>query len=192
VVAVSLYIFVMSYQQTLIFYKPFVGNQLSIPSFIIPYTEPPLVLPKQEEPKQERVVGVRKTIFITNYYIGDSTGSGNATSSGLRIKDFQTNKLGWYTYKGFVVVASATYRCLNAKSGACAKFKTLPEDYDIFNIFDKVIIVYKNVEYKGMILDSCGACMFHINGEKYQRYDVFLSPTAKRFGKVLGQVIIPK
>ena len=127
-------------------------------------------------------------VILTNYYVNDSTGSGTVTSSGLTINDFQTNELGWYTYKGKVVIAAATYACLRATSGACAKYKTLPEGYSIFNLYDEITIIYDDKEYECIVLDSMGAGFWKLANEPYQRIDIFVAQTAEKFGKVVAQM----
>lgn len=129
-----------------------------------------------------------QTVFITNYYVNDSTGSGTVTSSGLTINDFQTNDLGWYVYKEKVVVATATYVCLEAATGACAKYKILPDGYSIFNLYDEITIIYDGKEYDGVVLDSMGAGFWKLDNEPYQRIDIFVAQTAKKFGKVVAQI----
>lgn len=127
-------------------------------------------------------------VILTNYYVNDSTGSGTVTSSGLTINDFQINELGWYTYKGKVVIAAATYACLRATSGACAKYKTLPEGYSIFNLYDEITIIYDDKEYECIVLDSMGAGFWKLANEPYQRIDIFVAQTAEKFGKVVAQM----
>lgn len=112
-------------------------------------------------------------IRLTYYYSGDGTGSGQCTSSGRCIYHFETNNLGWYTYNGYIVLAAATYRCLNAQSGSCGNHTTIPKGYNIHRLFDTVYFTNNNILYEGIILDSCGACMYNINGETTQRYDIF-------------------
>ena len=129
-----------------------------------------------------------QTVLLTNYYVNDNTGSGTVTSSGLTIDDFQTNDLGWYVYKEKVVVATATYVCLEATTGACAKYKTLPDGYSIFNLYDEIVIVYEGKEYDGVVLDSMGAGFWKLDDEPYQRIDIFVAQTAKKFGKVVAQI----
>lgn len=140
--------------------------------------------------EQERIKSYThtQTVFMTNYYVDDSTGSGTGTSSGLTIHNFQTNELGWYTYKNKVVVAAATYVCLKATSGACAKYKTLPAGYSIFNLYDEITIIYNGKEYEGIVLDSCGSAFWKLPNEPHQRIDIFVAQTAKKFGKVVAQI----
>lgn len=127
-------------------------------------------------------------VLLTNYYVGDNTGSGSTTSSGLSVNDFQINDLGWYTYKGKIVVAAATYVCLRASTGACAKYKTLPEGYSIFNLYDEITIIYDEIEYDGIVLDSMGAGFWKLDNEPYQRIDIFVTKESKKFGKVVAQM----
>lgn len=115
----------------------------------------------------------QNSIYLTYYYTGDSTGSGACTASTRCTNQFKINEHGWYTYNEAVVLAAATYRCLNAKSGPCGRFNSIPTDYAIHSIYDVVYFVHNQQVYKGIILDSCGACMYRVNGEKYQRYDIF-------------------
>lgn len=140
--------------------------------------------------EQERIKSYTKTqtVLLTNYYVGDSTDSGAWTAAGLSTKDFETNELGWYTYKGFVVLATATYSCLRTFTGPCAQYKSIPNGYSIFNLYDKITVTYNGNDYAGVVVDVCGSC-HRINGkEVFQRIDIFLSPLAKKFGKVVGQI----
>jgi hypothetical protein len=123
-------------------------------------------------------------VRLTYYYVNDNTGSGQCTSSGLCIKDFKVNKYGWYTYKDKIVIATATYRCLNVKSGPCGKFNEIPEDFNIYNLHEVLTININGNFYEAIVLDSCGACMFKVNGENTQRYDIFMvSPNHHLFKK---------
>lgn len=110
-------------------------------------------------------------VRFTSYYIGDCSGSGNYTSSGLGIEDFEVNEMGWYTYDGKVVMAAATVQCLEAFTGACAKYTELPDGYSIHQIYDEVIIFLNGNNYEAIILDSCGASFWE---EEKQRYDIFV------------------
>lgn len=121
---------------------------------------------KKDEPKAVR---------FTSYYIGDYSGSGATTSSGLGVDDFEVNENGWYTYNGKVVIASATYRCLNATTGACGKYNELPEGYNIYKIGDEITIFLNGNNYEAIILDSCGASFWE---EDLQRYDIFVQDKA--------------
>jgi uncharacterized coiled-coil protein SlyX len=103
---------------------------------------------------------------LTSYCsVGKGCNSGKCTGSGKCIKDFSTNELGWYTYKGKVVLATATPYLLNrgwAKRSGITYYK--------YN--DTLDFVYKGKTYHGIVLDSCGACM------KSKIIDVFVKDRA--------------
>lgn len=120
----------------------------------------------EEEPKQ--YVQYR----LTSFYNNDGYGTGSCTGSGLCEDDFQINSNGWYTYDGKLVLAAATYECLNSKSGACGKWNVARDDKTYYHYRDVVELVIDGAEYEGIILDSCGACMFVSNE---QRIDLFVS-----------------
>ena len=84
--------------------------------------------------------------------MGDSTGSGSTTASGLQTKDFQTNEKGWYTYKGRVVVATANRSLL--KYGWPAV-----DGITYYKLYDTFTLVIDGISYPAIVLDSCGACM---------------------------------
>ena len=155
----------------------------TLPMFYEPYHSQPIPPSKVFVPKE-----VEYTVYITSYYDGDSTGSGSVTSTGLTTKQFQVNDQGWYTYKGMVVVGAATTLCLRVKTGACGKYNTIPDDYRIYDLYDEVTLIIKGKRYHGIVLDSCGACMTHINNEPYQRYDIFVKRNP--IGKILGSVVV--
>ena len=131
---------------------------------------------------------ITQNVILTNYYTGDSTGSGTGTSSGLNSSNFQINELGWYTYQDKIVVAAATYVCLYAKTGPCARYKSLPSGYNIYNLYEEIIIVYNGVEYNGIVVDSCGASFWKDKSHPVQTYDIFVATVSGRFGKVAGKV----
>ena len=129
--------------------------------------EKPLVKEKPKEKKKEYV-----PYRLTSFWFNDGYGTGRCTGSGLCEKDFKVNQKGWYTYKGRLVLAAATYECLNSKRGACGRWNVKRSDKRYYHYYEEVELVIDNVVYKGIILDSCGACM-HINNE--QRIDLFVS-----------------
>jgi len=110
-------------------------------------------------------------ITMTRYYPQESS---NCTSSTLCIDKFSVNDKGWFTYQGKVVMAGATYICQQYCRDR-ELYGQFPSDYRIYNLYDEVQFILENVMYDGIILDSCGACMYHINGESLQRYDIFVS-----------------
>lgn len=129
-------------------------------------------------------------IVFTNYYTNDSLGSVDMTSSGLSSKHFQKNSKGWYTYQGKVVLAAATDRCLNATTGGCGKYKSIPKGIEVHSLYDKVLFEVDGKEYEGIILDSCGACMqLHSSDGYVQRYDIFIAGSKYRFNKLKGHKI---
>ena len=90
---------------------------------------------------------------LTSYCsIGKGCKSGKCTGSGKCIKDFSTNELGWYTYKGKVVLATATSYLLN--KGWIKRNGIIYYKYN-----DTLDFIYKGKTYHGIVLDSCGACM---------------------------------
>lgn len=132
--------------------------------------------PKKEEVKVEPVVKetvTSKKYRLTSYYTGDGTGSGSCTGSGICTDKFKVNDKGWYTYNGKLVMAAATNKCLNVKSGsdACAKYNTKVEGRKYFNYFDEIVVEIDGVKYDAIILDSCGASMF----VEEDRIDLFVA-----------------
>lgn len=113
-----------------------------------------------------------KEVRFTSYWVNDRTGSGDCTSSGLCIDDFDVNQHGWFTYQGKVVLASATYKCFYEETGACGKYNSLPDGYNIHNLHDELTIFIDGEMHDAIILDSCGASFWK---EERQRYDIFVS-----------------
>lgn len=116
-----------------------------------------------------------KAVRFTSYYIGDCSGSGASTSSGLSVDDFEINEMGWYTYQGKVVLATATHQCLEAFTGACGKYDKLPDGYNIHQLYDELTIFLGGNNYEAIVLDSCGASFWE---EELQRYDIFVKDKA--------------
>jgi hypothetical protein len=130
-------------------------------------------------------------IVFTNYYTGDSTGSGALTSSGLRTTHFKINSRGWYTYKGYVVLAAATNLCLRVQSGACGKYSKLPTGFIAYNLYDIITFEIDGRRYEGIILDSCGACMVRdAHYPSRQKFDIFIADSKYSFGKLTGKLIM--
>lgn len=113
-----------------------------------------------------------KEVRFTSYWVNDGTGSGNCTSSGLCTSDFDVNHKGWFTYQGKVVLASATYKCFYEETGACGKYNSLPDGYNIHNLHDELTIFIDGEMHDAIVLDSCGASFWE---EERQRYDIFVS-----------------
>ncbi len=108
---------------------------------------------------------------LTSYYTGDSTNSGSWVGAGINTSKFQVNEKGWYTYKNKLVLAGATNECLNSTSGACGEWNIPKTDKHYYNYYDELTIIIDEVEYEGIILDSCGACMYLDEN----RIDLFVS-----------------
>lgn len=115
---------------------------------------------------------IKEQYRLTSFYSNDELNTGSCTGTGLCENDFQINDKGWYTYNGKLVLASATYECLNSKSGACGNWNEPIEDKTYYNYYDIIYITIDDITYEGIILDSCGASMF-ITYEN--RIDLFVS-----------------
>jgi hypothetical protein len=109
---------------------------------------------------------------MTSYWTGDSGYTSSVTGSGKSAKDFAINDNGWYTYNGKIVLAAATNECLNSRRGACGKWNTPIAGKHYFNYYDELEVMIDGNVYTGIVLDSCGACMFVKNEE---RLDLFVS-----------------
>jgi 3D (Asp-Asp-Asp) domain-containing protein len=104
----------------------------------------------EEEKKKKEAEEKRKartfTTRLTSYWANDECKSKDMTASGLYSKHFQLNENGWYTYKGMLVVATASTRL------GKTNMKT-------FKLYDQITLVIKGKAYKAIVLDVCGACM---------------------------------
>ena len=89
---------------------------------------------------------------LTSFWANDGSGSGNCTGTGLCTKDFQINDKGWYTYQGKLVIGAATPYLL--KYGYKKR-----NNIRYFKYYETINLIIDNIEYQGIILDSCGACM---------------------------------
>lgn len=139
---------------------------------------------KRREAEAKERARFTQTVKYTNFYVGDSTGSGAGTSVGLSTRDFGVNEKGWYTYNGKVVIATATNLCLEIQSGPCARYNSLPAGFNAYNLWDELDIVVDGRKYEAVVLSSCGACFWN---EKHQRVDIFVSNSGK-FGTKIGEV----
>jgi hypothetical protein len=74
------------------------------------------------------------------------------TGCGLGIEDFGVNDYGWYTYKGKLVVATATNYLLNYGW-------RYQNGVRLYNYYDVLILNINGVDYEAIVLDSCGICM---------------------------------
>lgn len=102
---------------------------------------------------------------MTYYYPGDETDSGSTTASSKTTNDFQLNNNGWYTYKGKLVVATASKRLLSWDS---YRNSTQPT----YNLYDELVLTINGIDYDAIVLDVCGACM------KDSKIDLFVKNKA--------------
>lgn len=144
----------------------------------------PIIIKEEAAPPPKEFL--EKEIIFTNYYPNDSTNSTHKTGSGLQTKDFEVNINGWYTYKGRVVIASATYECLNSTKGACAKYNELPDGYLMFSYFDEVQFRFEGVVYDAIVLDTIGAGFWE---REYQTFDIFVWGKQVSFGRRKAEII---
>lgn len=126
--------------------------------------------PMITEPVEPKEVFESVDITLTRYYPG--AGGSDLCTATKCVNSFEVNEKGWYTYQGKIVIGAATYACQKY-----CKYKDeygpLPDDYRIFNFYDEIQFMLEGTVYIGIVLDSCGACMYHINGEQNQRYDIY-------------------
>ena len=102
---------------------------------------------------------------LTSFWSGDELGTGSRTGSGLGEANFIPNEFGWLTYEGKLVLAGPTEELLRT-------------GYDIrrphrhyFRYYDEVRVRIDGLWYDGIILDSCGACMW----VREDRLDLFVA-----------------
>lgn len=100
------------------------------------------------------------TTRMTSYYTNDECNSADITASGLSSKNFNINENGWYTYKGKLVIATASYKLKNW---------TMTDQAHPYNLYDELVIEINGIKYEAIVLDYCGACMW------YNRIDLFVS-----------------
>lgn len=90
----------------------------------------------------------KRAFRLTSYYPEEDT---DCTGSGKCSWDFQVNDKGWYTWNGKIVLAAAT-TYLQKSFGYV-------EGKKYFKYYDEVDVTIDGNTYRGVILDSCGACM---------------------------------
>ena len=113
---------------------------------------------------------------------------GTQLGSGIDPIELSVNEQGLVTYQNKVVIATATYECLDSSYGACRNIKEVPSGYLVFNYFDELQIEYDGVKYQAIVLDSCGYCSIDKN-EDYQRVDILVASDYD-FTKMVGKVIL--
>lgn len=109
--------------------------------------------------ERKEIIGVKEiaqpeylNYRMTYYYTGDATFSTDITASGIKTGEFKVNEYGWYTYKGKLVVATASKRLLSWEKYKNSTQKT-------FNLYDELKIEIKGKVYDAIVLDVCGAAM---------------------------------
>lgn len=116
---------------------------------------------EQIEEPQEIVVPESHTYRMTSYYPYESS---NCTGSGKCTQHFEVNDKGWYLYDGKIVLAAATIYLQKSYGTISGRH--------YFKYYDEVDITIDGNTYRGIILDSCGACMYITYEE---RIDLFVS-----------------
>jgi len=116
-----------------------------------------------------------KLVRATYYHTGDGTGSTDTTASGLSTDNFKINDMGWYVYKGKVVVATAMNYCVISRRGICNAWNYKHTETAYFDLYDTLFITVKGVTYEAIALDLCGRSMKNEN-----KIDIFVSD--KKFG----------
>ena len=136
-------------------------------------------------------------VYFTNYYQGDGSSTsrvGANTPDGERITTdlFEVNEMGWYTYNGKVVVATATHECIKSNYEACALYNEYEEGITYYSYHDEIEIEVKGVRYKAIVLDSCGKSHDKEYLNKYDeglnRIDIFVVNKNHSIGKAKGRV----
>lgn len=123
-------------------------KQIRVPEYKYTIQE----IKRQEEPKNVVIEEVARDYRLTYYFTGDNTNSTDITASGIKTSQFETNENGWYTYKGKLVVATASKRLLSWD-----KYKNSTQR--LFNLYDELTLEINGTKYEAIVLDVCGACM---------------------------------
>lgn len=116
------------------------------------------IVEKTQKETQEHISN-SYTTRMTSFYPSESS---DCTGSGKCSWDFGVNDKGWYTYRGKLVVATATTYL--AKQGW--KVNT---GVHLYKYYEELVLTIDGVEYDAIILDSCGSSM------KTDRIDLFVS-----------------
>lgn len=113
----------------------------------------------KQEVKQEVQTQTSYTTRMTSYYPeeGELT-----TGSGLSPKDFGINDKGWYTYQGKLVVATATTYLAN-------QGWQVGNGVHLRRYYNELTLNIDGVDYRAIVLDSCGNCM------RTDRVDLYVS-----------------
>lgn len=83
-----------------------------------------------------------------------------------------------YTYQDKVVLATAN----------TTRYKSnLYDGYQSHELYEVLTIEVNNNQYEAIVLDVCGAC-YGVQGEQYQRYDIFT--TGPVIGLQKGKIIM--
>ena len=107
---------------------------------------------------------------LTSYYQDDGHETSSCRGSGKCVDDFEVNDKGWYTYQGKLVLAGATEELF--RSGYSVKGGNIRQpDKHYFRYYDEVVLTIDGKQYKGIILDSCGASLW----QGQHRLDLFVS-----------------
>lgn len=96
----------------------------------------------------EKSVNPTNSYRLTSYYPYESS---NCTGSGKCTQHFSVNDKGWYLYDGKLVLAAATTYLQKSYGTISGRH--------YFRYYEEVDITIDGVTYRGIILDSCGACM---------------------------------
>ena len=150
--------------------------------------------PAVEVEEYKEVEAETKTeVMFTNYYPNDKTGSTHSTGSGLTTENFEINELGWYTYKGRVVVATATDKCVESNYKGCDLYNEYEEGITYYTYGDELEIEFNGVRYEAVVLDSCGSShdkeWLKENAKGLNLIDIYMVSEKYAFGKVTGYVI---
>ena len=90
-----------------------------------------------------------KTYRFTRFWPGEGS---SCTGTGLCAWDFQLNDKGWYTYKGKLVIATATPYLIG-------KGWSKKDGITYHKYYETLILNIDGINYDAIVLDSCGACM---------------------------------
>lgn len=144
-------------------------------TMLIPYVEEEIIV---EE--------VKKPVTITNYYVGDSTGSTNKLGNGYVISehcDFN-NDNGWCKIGNYYAIATATHEGLKSHYGVLNKYNEQNIDIDYFHYGDTLKMEVNDIVYDFIVVDTCGMSFELWEVDNYtQRYDILIKDKTYAFGK---------